>query len=119
MTSKYENAVLDDQALIDGLKSINSAWGDMTVRVAGEAWGLPLIDQKTKALICIAIDQMALNVTGEGNPFGAHVDMALKQGVTYAELEELIVFASAYTGFNKGATTMGALNKIRHQRGDI
>lgn len=119
MTNKYENAVLDDQALIDGLKSINPVWGDMTVRVAGEAWGMPLIDQKTKALISIAIDQMALNVTGEGNPFSAHVDMALKQGVTYAELEELIVFASVYTGFNKGATTMGALNKIRHERGDF
>ncbi|MEZ9835088.1 hypothetical protein AB4341_16305 [Vibrio breoganii] len=38
MTKKYENAVLDDQALIDGLKSINPVWGDMTVRVAGEAW---------------------------------------------------------------------------------
>ncbi|CDT59244.1 MULTISPECIES: carboxymuconolactone decarboxylase family protein [Vibrio] len=119
MTKKYQNAVLDDQALIEGLKSINPVWGDMTVRVAGEAWGMPLIDQKTKALISIAIDQMALNVTGEGNPFGAHVDMALKQGATYAELEELIVFASAYTGFNKGATTMGALNKIRHERGDF
>ncbi|WP_162064492.1 carboxymuconolactone decarboxylase family protein [Vibrio taketomensis] len=119
MTTKYENAVLDDSALIEGLKSINPVWGDMTVRVAGEAWGMPLIDQKTKALISIAIDQMALNVTGEGNPFGAHVDMALKQGVTYAELEELIVFTSVYTGFNKGATTMGALNKIRHERGDI
>ncbi|GAL25995.1 4-carboxymuconolactone decarboxylase [Vibrio maritimus] len=91
----------------------------MTVRVAGEGWGMPLIDQKTKALISIAIDQMALNVTGEGNPFGAHVDMALKQGATYEELEELIIFASAYTGFNKGATTMGALNKLRHERGDI
>ncbi|MCK8086355.1 carboxymuconolactone decarboxylase family protein [Vibrio sp. 1CM8B] len=119
MTKKYQNAVLDGQALIEGLNSINPVWGDMTVRVAGEAWGMPLIDQKTKALISLAIDQMALNVTGEGNPFGAHVDMALKQGATYTELEELIVFASAYTGFNKGATTMGALNKIRHERGDF
>ncbi|KHT65101.1 carboxymuconolactone decarboxylase [Photobacterium gaetbulicola] len=119
MTNKFQNAVLDDQALIDGLKAINPVWGDLTVRVAGEVWGQPLLDQKTKALITIAIDQMALNVTGEGNPFGAHVNMALKQGATYQEIEELIVFASAYTGFNKGATTMGALNKIRHERGDI
>lgn len=118
MTTEYKNAVLDDQALIDGLKSINPVWGDLTVRTAGEVWGMPHLDQKTKALIAIAIDQMALNVTGEGNPFGAHVDMALKQGATYEELEELIVFASAYTGFNKGATTMGALNKLRHERGD-
>lgn len=118
MTEQKKNAVLDDPSLIEGLKSINPVWGDMTVRVAGEAWGMPLIDQKTKALICIALDQMSLNVTGDANPFGAHVDMALKQGVTYDELEELIVFASVYTGFNKGATTMGALNTLRHERGD-
>ncbi|WP_371185560.1 carboxymuconolactone decarboxylase family protein [Thalassotalea maritima] len=118
MTTKYDNAVRDDQALIDGLKSINPVWGDFTVRVAGEAWGMPLIDQKIKAFITIAIDQLALNVTGEGNPFAAHIDMALKQGATYQELEELIVFTSVYTGFNKGATTMAALNKIRHERGD-
>jgi len=59
---------------------------------------------------------MALDVTGEGNQFGSHVDMPLKQGATHEELEELIVFASVYTGFNKGATAMGALNKIRHGR---
>lgn len=112
------NAVLDDAELIDGLQSIHPGWGDFTVRVAGEAWGKPHIDQKTKALITIVIDQMALNVSGEGNPFAAHVDMALKQGASYEEIEELIMFASVYTGFNKGATTMGALNKLRHERGD-
>lgn len=79
----FANAVLDDQALVSGLKSIHPLWGDMMVRVAGEAWGMPLLDQKTKALITIAIDQMALNVNGEGNPFAAHVDMALKQGATW------------------------------------
>ena len=48
MTAKFKNAVLDDQALITGLKSINPTWGDLTVRVAGEAFAMPLIDQKTK-----------------------------------------------------------------------
>ncbi|CAE6944295.1 hypothetical protein ACOMICROBIO_GDFFDHBD_03237 [Vibrio sp. B1REV9] len=121
MTKKYENAVLGDQALIDGLKSINPAWGDMTVRVAGEAWGLPLIDQKTKALISIAIDQMALNVTGEGNPFGAHVDMALKQGATYAKQYKGLTSNDPYqcvlcgnrmvfTGFTAGTKNNELLN---------
>ncbi|WP_220496797.1 carboxymuconolactone decarboxylase family protein [Pseudoalteromonas sp. SG43-3] len=119
MTTKFKNAVLDDQALITNLKLINPAWGDLTARVAGEAFAMPLIDQKTKTLITIVIDQMALNVNGAGNPFGAHVDMALKQGATYEEIEELIIFASVYTGFNKGAATMGALNELRHERGGI
>ena len=64
--NKYKNAVLDDRALITGLKSINPVWGDLTVRVAGEAFAMPLIDQKTKTFITIVIDQMALNVTGDG-----------------------------------------------------
>lgn len=91
MVKSFKNAVLDDQELISALKSIHPVWGDMTVRVAGEAWGMPLLDQKTKALITIAIDQMALNINSEGSPFSAHIDMALKQGAAYEEIEELII----------------------------
>ena len=45
----YNNAVLDDQELQAGLKSINPKFGDFCTRVAGEAWGLPLIDQKNQS----------------------------------------------------------------------
>ena len=47
----FENAVLDDKELQAGLNSINPKFGEFCTRVAGEVWGLPLIDQKTKALI--------------------------------------------------------------------
>ena len=47
------NAVLDDQELQAGLNGINPRFGEFCIRVAGEAWGLPLVDQKTKALISI------------------------------------------------------------------
>ena len=50
----YINAVLDDIELQKELANINPKFGDFCTRVAGEAWGLPLIDQKTKALIAIA-----------------------------------------------------------------
>ncbi len=107
-----ENAVLGDEQLQEALKSINPAWGDFCVRVAGEAWGLPLIDQKTKAFITIAVDVVNANQTGPGTPFEAHIDMALKQGATRAELEELLVFMSVYAGFNKAAGAFGALDQI-------
>ena len=45
-------------------------------------------------------------------PFEAHVDMALKQGVTRAELEELMLFMSVYAGFNKAASGIGRLKEI-------
>ena len=107
-----ENAVLGDKQLQADLKAINPNFGDFVVRVAGEAWGLPYIDQKTKALITIAIDVVNQDHIGPGNPFPAHVNMAMKQGVTREELEELLLFLCVYAGFNKVAGCFGALNEI-------
>jgi alkylhydroperoxidase/carboxymuconolactone decarboxylase family protein YurZ len=106
------NAVLDDMSLQAVLRAIHPKWGDFCIRVAGEAWGLPLIDQRTKALITIAIDVVNGNQNGAGSPFEAHVDMALKQGVSRAELEELMLFMSVYAGFNKAASGIGRLREI-------
>lgn len=111
----YKNAVLDDLELQTALQNINPEFGDFVTRVAGEAWGLPLIDQKTKALIVIAVDIVNQNLLGPGTPFVAHVDMAIKQGVTRAEIEELLLFLCVYAGFNKAAAGFGALNEILGQ----
>ncbi len=110
-----ENAVLGDPELQEALKGINKTWGELCIRVAGEVWGLPLIDQKTKALITIAVDVVNANETGPGTPFGAHVSMALKQGATFAEIEELLLFMCAYAGFNKVAGAFGRLNELKAQ----
>ena len=107
-----DNAVLGDLELQAKLKAINPKFGDFVTRVAGEAWGLPLIDQKTKALITIAIDVVNQDHNGSGNPFPAHVDMAMKQGATREEIEELLLFLCPYAGFNKAAGCFGALNDI-------
>jgi alkylhydroperoxidase/carboxymuconolactone decarboxylase family protein YurZ len=106
------NAVLDDPLLQAALRSIHPDWGDFCVRVAGEAWGLPLIDQRTKALITIAVDVVNGIQNAAGAPFEAHIDMALKQGVTRTELEELMLFMSVYAGFNKAASGIGRLKEI-------
>jgi 4-carboxymuconolactone decarboxylase len=111
-TIPYQNAVLDDHELQQALAEINPNFGDFVTRVAGEAWGTPLIDQKTKALIAIAVDVVNQNLLGPGTPFAAHVDMAIKQGTTRAEIEELLLFLCVYAGFNKAASSFGALNKV-------
>ena len=110
--SLKKNAVLDDQQLQANLKAINPKFGDFVIRVAGEAWGLPLIGQKTKALITIAVDVVNQDHVGPGNPFGAHVQMAMQQGATREEIEELLLFLCVYAGFNKVAGCFGALNEI-------
>lgn len=110
--TNYNNAVLDDQELQTALNGINPKFGDFVTRVAGEAWGLPLIDQKTKALITIAVDVVNQEQVGPGSPFAAHVQMAMKQGTTKEEIEELLLFMCVYAGFNKAAGCFGALNEI-------
>jgi len=111
-----QNAVLGDPELQAGLKAIHPVWGEFCTRVAGEAWGLPLIDQRTKALITIAVDVVNTNESGPGAPFKAHVNMALKQGITWAEIEELLLFMSVYAGFNKAASAFGELGAIEAER---
>jgi 4-carboxymuconolactone decarboxylase len=108
----YQNAVLDDQKLQEALKKINPRFGDFCTRVAGEVWGLPLLDQKTKALITIALDVANQDQVGTGSPFAAHVNMAMQQGATRAEIEELLLFMCVYAGFNKAAGCFGTLNDI-------
>lgn len=108
----YKNAVLDDQELQNALKDINPKFGDFCTRVAGEAWSLPLIDQKTKALITIAVDVVNQDQVGPGSPFAAHVNMAIKQGATREEIEEILLFMCVYAGFNKAAGCFGSLNEI-------
>lgn len=108
----YANAVMDDKHLQAALNGINPKFGDFCTRVASEAWGQPLIDQKTKALITIAVDVVNQDQTGSGSPFGAHVNMAIQEGATRAEIEELLLFMCVYAGFNKAAGCFGTLNEI-------
>ncbi len=107
-----ENAILDDLVLQSNLSRLNPKFGDFVTRVAAEAWGLPLINQRTKVLITLAIDVANQSQNGPGSPFVAHIHMAIKQGVTRQELEELLLFTCVYAGFNKSAGCFGVLNEI-------
>jgi 4-carboxymuconolactone decarboxylase len=108
-----QNAVTDDQELQKALLGINKDFGDLCIRVCGEVWGKPLISQKVKCLITIALDVANQSLDGPGTPFEAHVNMALKQGASFEEIEEILLFTCAYSGFNKAAGAFGKLKEIR------
>jgi len=107
------NAVLDDAALQAALTAIHPAFGDLCVRAAGEVWGKPHLSQRTKAFLTIAIDVVNQGLNGPGSPFEAHIRMALKQGASYEEIEELLLFTCVYAGFNKAAFAFGRWAEIR------
>ncbi|WP_291993019.1 carboxymuconolactone decarboxylase family protein [Candidatus Accumulibacter sp. ACC003] len=117
MTTPYANAVLDDKDLQEKLAAINPKYGPWVTRVAGEMWGLPLIDQKTKALIALTTDAVNQSpLGGPGSAFAAHVHIALNQGATRDEIEELFLFLTVYAGFNKMVGCFAALNDIMESR---
>jgi len=103
-----ENAVLGDLELQKRLLAIDEEFGEFCIRVSGEIFGKPLLDQKTKALIAIAVDVVAMI---KGIPFENHVDIALKQGATPDELRELILLMTIYAGFNKAGSFYGLLER--------
>jgi 4-carboxymuconolactone decarboxylase len=111
-----ENAVLGDPELLNALKAIDPDWGDLVGRCAGEVWGKPLISQKVKAMIVIAVDVVNTNVGPA--PYYAHLEMAFKQGITHAEVRELLLFMSIYAGFNKVATAITSFNQFLLENGD-
>jgi 4-carboxymuconolactone decarboxylase len=113
-----ENAVLGDQELQDALNQVSPIFGDFCIRVAGEVWGKPLIPQKTKSFLAIVLDVSHQSYSGPGIPFEAHVLMALKQGATFAEIEEVLAWACVYCGFNKAAGGFGRLNELKEKYKD-
>ena len=109
------NAVLDDAGLQAGLNSVHPAFGDLCTRVAGELWGQLLIDQRTEALITVAIDVVNQGLTMQ-SPFEAHIRMALKQGSSFDQIKELLLFLcvhAMYAGFNKVCPECSRLAAIR------
>ena len=69
-------------------------------------------------MLAIALDISHQSFTGPGVPFSAHVLMALRQGTTFAELEELMTWACVYCGFNKAAGAFGRLNELKEEYKD-
>ena len=102
-----ENAVLGDEALQAGLRGMNADFAELCIPVSCEAWGKPLIDQKTKVLVAIAVDVVEMI---QGKPFENHLHMAVQQGVTREEIEELLLFMTVYAGFNKAGSFYPAVD---------
>ena len=50
---------------------------------------------------------------GSGTPFEAYICMAINQGATFEEIEELLLFTCAYFDFNKAAGAFAKYHEIK------
>lgn len=68
---------------------------------------------KTKCILCLAADVCNSSKTGPGSPFETHVQLALKNGCTLAEVEELFLLTSVYGGVSKATAAFGRLMELK------
>ncbi|MBL8805420.1 MAG: 3-oxoadipate enol-lactonase [Rhodospirillales bacterium] len=88
-------------------------WQDFITRAAwGETWGNPTLPWKTRSLVTLAM-MVALGREAE---FKLHVKPALKNGVSIAELQALLLHAAIYAGV---PAVNGAFGMVREVLGSL
>jgi 4-carboxymuconolactone decarboxylase len=96
--TKIRRAVLGDAHVDNAVASQNdftTEFQDLITRYAwGEIWTRPGLDRKTRSLLTIAM-MVALNRSEE---LQLHLKAALKNGVTRAEIKEVLLQAAIYCG---------------------
>jgi 4-carboxymuconolactone decarboxylase len=95
---KIRRAVLGDAHVDRAITTQNeftAEFQELITRYAwGEIWARPDLDRKTRSLITIAM-MVALNRSEE---LQLHLKAALKNGVTRAEIKEVLLQAAIYCG---------------------
>jgi 3-oxoadipate enol-lactonase/4-carboxymuconolactone decarboxylase len=87
-------------------------WQDFITRAAwGETWGNPTLPWKTRSLVTLAM-MVALGREAE---FKLHLKPAMKNGVSAAELQALLLHAAIYAGV---PAVNGAFGMVREVLGD-
>ncbi len=95
---KTRREVLGDEhveSAIAGTTPFTAAFQDLITRYAwGEIWSRPGLDRRTRSCITLT----ALIALGHERELAMHVRAALRNGVTPAEIEEVILQSAIYCG---------------------
>jgi 4-carboxymuconolactone decarboxylase len=95
---EVRRAVLGDahvDATLARRTPFTEAFQDLLTRYAwGEVWARPGLDRRTRSLVTLAM----LAALGREEELRMHVRAALRNGVTRAELEELLLQVAVYCG---------------------
>jgi 4-carboxymuconolactone decarboxylase len=84
-----------------------SDMGAQVVHMFANVWARPGMGARDRSLITVAM-LVALRQTEELRP---HAKLALTNGVTREELEELVIHASAYAGFPASLSAKAAITE--------
>ncbi|OYU34750.1 carboxymuconolactone decarboxylase family protein [Novosphingobium sp. PASSN1] len=110
------------QQFADGARAKYEAGGfaadlvDIGARNAfAEAWGRPGLDRRSRSLFTLGI----LFTLGFARETKYHVNIALENGLTQTEIEELIYQALVYAGYPAASQGATAIEEVFRERGLI
>ncbi len=84
----------------------------VTEYVWGGIWARPELSMATRSLITLAV----LTTLNQAEELALHVDGAIKNGCTHAEIEEAVIHAGAYCGASATATALRIVNRVFSRR---
>lgn len=113
---RVRREVLGDQHVdeaIDSTTDFTREFQDLITRYAwGEIWTRPGLDRRTRS--CITI--MALIALGRDEELAMHVRAALRNGLTPAELKEVILQSAIYCGVPAANTAFRVAQRVVEER---
>ena len=71
-------------------------------------WGRPGLDRRSRSLVTLGV----LIAAGALDELAKHFEIALRHGISAAELEEVVMQAQPYVGFAAAGPAMQLLSKI-------
>ncbi|MCB9077744.1 MAG: carboxymuconolactone decarboxylase family protein [Anaerolineaceae bacterium] len=98
-----------DKSAHQDIMAIDPDFGRMAVQVGSEVWGLAELSPKECAFLCLTADvcHQILDL-----PFQLHLDMALANGASRAEVKELLLHLAPYAGYPSTLRAMVRLKEI-------
>ena len=81
----------------------------------GYTWNRPGLDRKTRSLLNLAM----LTALGKSSELKLHVRGALHNGVTVAEIQEVLVHATVYCGIPAGLEAFRSAHEVLEAEGAL
>jgi 4-carboxymuconolactone decarboxylase len=103
-----------DRSLAAGTE-FSGPWQDFITGTAwGQVWTRPGLDRRTRSMLTVAL----LAALGHEAELALHVRAAVRNGVSAAELREVLIHTSVYAGVPAANSAFGAAQRALAELGD-
>jgi 4-carboxymuconolactone decarboxylase len=85
----------------------------LTEHAWGAVWTRPGLDRRTRSMLTVAL----LAALGHQHELGAHLRGAVRNGVTAAEIREVLIHTAVYAGVPAANTAFGIAQRVLAELG--